>query len=225
MKIYFIRHGQPNYELDCLTELGHKQASAAAERLKDCKIERIFASPNGRAFQTAEHTAKLLGLDIETCEFMREINGNLKTGDPDFKDGFIWDMTKKYPSFKGSESIPEWGWQMDPAFINTSLPQEHRTVVDGADGWLAELGYKREGDYYRVVGDGTDKTVAMFSHAGSSSVVIAHILGIPFLRFAAHFEVHLASVSCVEFSDNSGELICPQLTLFNDSRHTEGINA
>ena len=187
------------------------------------KIERIFASPNGRALETAQHTAELFGLDIETCEFMREINGDLNVGDPDFNDKFIWNITKKYPSFKGSESIPEWGWQETPAFVNSGLPEEHRVVVDGADGWLEELGYKREGDYYRVVGNDTDKTVAMFSHAGSSSVVIAHILGIPFLRFGAHFDVHLASVSCVEFSNCTGELICPQLTLFNDSRHIEEI--
>ena len=35
MKIYFVRHGDPNYRHDCLTELGHKQAQAAAKRLKE----------------------------------------------------------------------------------------------------------------------------------------------------------------------------------------------
>lgn len=30
MKIYFVRHGEPNYQMNCLTELGHKQAAAAA---------------------------------------------------------------------------------------------------------------------------------------------------------------------------------------------------
>jgi len=36
MRIIFVRHGHPNYEKDCLTELGHRQAEAAAQRLKDC---------------------------------------------------------------------------------------------------------------------------------------------------------------------------------------------
>ena len=35
MRIIFVRHGHPNYVNDCLTELGHKHAAAAAERLKD----------------------------------------------------------------------------------------------------------------------------------------------------------------------------------------------
>ena len=32
---------------------------------------------------------------------------------------------------------------------------------------LTELGYGREGEYYRVTGEDTDKVVAMFSHVGS----------------------------------------------------------
>ena len=34
MKIVFVRHGHPNYHEDCLTELGHLQAEAAARRLE-----------------------------------------------------------------------------------------------------------------------------------------------------------------------------------------------
>ena len=49
MKIYFVRHGHPDYKTDSLTELGKKQAQAAAERLKNCNIERVFASSKGRA--------------------------------------------------------------------------------------------------------------------------------------------------------------------------------
>ena len=44
MKIYFIRHGHPDYKNDCLTELGHRQAAAAAEKLKDSGIGQIFSS-------------------------------------------------------------------------------------------------------------------------------------------------------------------------------------
>ena len=73
MKIYFIRHGHPDYKLDCLTELGHKQAEIAAENLRDSGIEVIYSSSCGRAVETAEHTAKLLGLSVETFDFMREL--------------------------------------------------------------------------------------------------------------------------------------------------------
>ena len=38
MKIFFVRHGHPDYKNDCLTELGRKHAQAAAERLKNSGI-------------------------------------------------------------------------------------------------------------------------------------------------------------------------------------------
>ncbi len=43
MKILFIRHGHPNYEKNCLTELGHLHAAAVAQRLKNEEVEEIYA--------------------------------------------------------------------------------------------------------------------------------------------------------------------------------------
>ena len=71
MRIYFVRHGEPNYEKDCLTETGKKQAMAVANCLKDLGIEKVFSSTNDRALETASYTAKLLGLDVVPCDFMR----------------------------------------------------------------------------------------------------------------------------------------------------------
>ena len=73
MKIFFVRHGPPNYTTDSLTELGHRQAAAAAQRLKYCGIGEIYSLSKGRAVQTAEYTASLLGLTVIQRDFMREI--------------------------------------------------------------------------------------------------------------------------------------------------------
>lgn len=65
MKIYFVRHGQTNYNLKhlCnqkptkkvyLTELGKKQAQEVGEKLKSMKIDLIFVSELWRTQQTAE---------------------------------------------------------------------------------------------------------------------------------------------------------------------------
>ena len=35
MRIIFVRHGHPNYEKDCLTDLGVLHAKAVAQRLKN----------------------------------------------------------------------------------------------------------------------------------------------------------------------------------------------
>ena len=63
MRIIFVRHGEPDYQRDCLTETGREQAAAAAERLAGEGIVEIYASPCGLARQTAdrseEHTSEL----------------------------------------------------------------------------------------------------------------------------------------------------------------------
>lgn len=65
MRVYFMRHGQTNYNLlhlcnddpqtdVFLTSAGESQAAAAAERLRDTGIERIIVSELPRTRQTAE---------------------------------------------------------------------------------------------------------------------------------------------------------------------------
>ena len=41
MRILIIRHGDPDYTNDTLTEKGHKEASLLAEKLKHEKIDYI----------------------------------------------------------------------------------------------------------------------------------------------------------------------------------------
>ncbi len=65
MRIIFVRHGEPDYALDCLTPAGRAQAEAAAERLRGEGISAVYASPMGRAAETAACTARLLGLPVQ----------------------------------------------------------------------------------------------------------------------------------------------------------------
>lgn len=74
MRILFIRHGEPDYEKDDLTETGLRQAELVAQRLKDEGIEEIWSSTQGRALNTAKFTADLLGLPVKTADFIREIS-------------------------------------------------------------------------------------------------------------------------------------------------------
>ena len=80
--LYFIRHGQSEGNLKDLflgftdldlTELGHKQASLAASFFQDVPVDKIYSSDLKRAYHTALHTARAKGLDVHTCQGMREI--------------------------------------------------------------------------------------------------------------------------------------------------------
>lgn len=48
-----------------LTELGHRQVSAAVPYLSDRRIERILTSPYTRALQTAHIVAEAIGVEVQ----------------------------------------------------------------------------------------------------------------------------------------------------------------
>ncbi len=73
MLLYIIRHGEPDYTTDTLTERRILQAEAVGKRIADSKIDMIFSSPMGRARQTAEPACRNLGLDCNIEEWTHEI--------------------------------------------------------------------------------------------------------------------------------------------------------
>ena len=82
MLLYIIRHGDPNYENDCLTPKGVLQAEAVGKRIAASGIDRIFTSPMGRAKQTAEPACRLLGLNYTVEDWAHEIEDERMTIDP-----------------------------------------------------------------------------------------------------------------------------------------------
>ncbi|HET6152386.1 MAG TPA: histidine phosphatase family protein [Marmoricola sp.] len=87
MRLLLLRHGQTHGNtsgaLDTalpgleLTDLGQRQAEAAARALAEEPIERIFISPTLRTQQTAAPLAAALGIEPEVRDGLREI----KAGD------------------------------------------------------------------------------------------------------------------------------------------------
>lgn len=217
MRIIFVRHGHPDYVNDCLTPLGHKQAEQAALRLKDEGIEQIFSSPMGRAHETAMYTAKLLSKDIETVDFMREIKWGSSDGKDVYKDGHPWD-TSLYAISQGFSLMDE-SWTKNEPFCNNTVFDEVERVASQSDQWLETLGYRREGTNYRVIGDNTNKTIALFSHGGSSSALFSHLLNLPFFYLCRAICPDFTAITVLCLSDEKGTLTAPTIELANDSRH------
>lgn len=219
VKIYFVRHGHPDYKNDCLTELGQRQAHATANRLKDSKIERVFASTQGRAVQTAEYTANLLGLDVIPCDFIREIGWYSIDGKQIYANGQPWLVADSFVA--EGKSVADKNWMLSERFSNSVVVKSVKTVSNGLDVLLENLGYKREGEYYRVMENDIYKTVAIFSHAGSSTAAISHMLNIPFPQFCEILDVECTSITIIELSGENGSLVSPKIRLLNDTKHIE----
>ena len=74
MRILFIRHGDPDYANDTLTEKGHREAALLAERAESLNMGECFVSPLGRARHTADYCLKKTGKDArETVSAQYEL--------------------------------------------------------------------------------------------------------------------------------------------------------
>ena len=220
MRIYFVRHGHPDYTKDCLTELGHLQAEAAAQRLKDIRFDRICSSTRNRAYETALHIAKPHGLEVTQWDFMREIGWGSIDEEPIFEKGHPWHTACDMVSRGLNIHSPTWA-QEEP-FCHNKVVGYVEAVQQNLDEWLAGFGYIREGLYYRVQ-NGSDETIAMVSHAGSSSAALARLFNMQFPAMCASMSPNFTGITVVDLTGKPGSLIAPSLGLFNDARHIEGI--
>ena len=214
MRILFVRHGEPDYARDCLTEEGARQAAAAAERLAGEGICRIYASPCGRARETAAYTARRLGLPVEVLPFMREISW----GGPGLPaDGHPWTLgdwlvDREDFDFRAHD------WRRHPYFAENEALRYCGEIEAAFDGLLAGWGYLRRGGRY-LCRDGGGATFAVFSHGGSGAIVLAHLLGLPFPYVASVMPYDFTSIIALKFPARPGETVHPRLELFNDCRH------
>lgn len=223
MKIVFVRHGHPNYKDDCLTELGHKHAEAAADRLSGEKIDAFYSSTCGRAVETAEHIAARFGAEVEQLEFMREIAWRPVDSEETIPhDGHPWFLANDLAA-KG-ESLMDPNWKEKYPFCRSKLLPSIDRVESGFDNWLEQFGYVREGEFYRVK-SGDDRTVLLASHGGSSTVVLGHLLNLPLPLLFKTVCPNFTAITVVEFDGEEGELVSPTLELVNDARHIEGLTA
>jgi len=177
MRILLIRHGDPNYEKDCLTPDGKEEAMLLAERLKKEQIDYAYVSPLGRAAETAGYTLRAKDMEGETLPWLQEFRTESFTAPHEtLKRDHCWDW------------LPQ-DWTTEPMFFDSKLWREQENMVrcevgkkydwvcDGFDALLARHGYEREGNLYRVTHSNHD-TIALFCHLGLSCVLLSHLWGV-----------------------------------------------
>ncbi len=223
MRIVFVRHGEPDYEHDCLTDLGHKQAECAALRLREEGIETIFSSPMGRAQQTAAAASRVLGLPVLTLPGMEEITWGSMTDAPLFDNGHPWGMANEL--VRRGENLNNPDWKNHPFYATNKARGEVDKVALVTDEWLAGLGYVRKGLYYENVRpDDRQFTVALFSHGGSSTAVLSHILNIPFPCLCGLLHLPFTGITILRFDRSPHTTAMPCLELAGDGRHLSSLS-
>ena len=142
MRLILIRHGDPDYSIDSLTDQGKKEAAALVPRLLKEDVKAFYLSPLGRAQATASYTLKAFeeaghltlteklfpgrrpvmestsGIPVRTCEWLREFMPPFDINDSDT-------LLKMYPDTRKDEngrfhSRHTWdampsGWRNNPS--------------------------------------------------------------------------------------------------------------
>ncbi len=173
MKILIIRHGDPNYEQDSLTEKGFREAELLAKRLSKLHIDDFYCSPLGRAQRTSEPTLAAMGKEAKTLYWLREFDGKIVSPFTGRKRG-SWDLPPSlWCQDMKNYDIDEW---VDSEIMKKSNAQEiFDETVKGVDELLLRYGLRREGMAY--IGS-EDKTIALFCHFCQGITVLAYLLGI-----------------------------------------------
>ena len=70
MRIIIVRHGEPDYVHDSLTEKGFREAQLLAKRLAPLDVKAYYCSPLGRAKDTAAPTLKAANRQAETLDWL-----------------------------------------------------------------------------------------------------------------------------------------------------------
>ena len=177
MRILIIRHGDPDYEHDTLTEKGHREAKLLAEKLAKEKIDYFYSSPLGRAKDTCMYVAKAHGRENEVVikDWLQEFGCPITLPSGRFR--YIpWDMLPT-EWIDNPKMYDYKDWYKQDFYEKGGMEAAYKKVTNGLDALIAEHGYTREGEMYKTE-CGHTKTIALFCHFGLEMVLLSRLCNI-----------------------------------------------
>ncbi len=174
MKLLIVRHGDPDYALDSLTNVGFEEARLLAARISRLNVAAFYCSPLGRARDTAAPTLAAMGREAEILPWLREFAPHVDRPDGCGNVAWDWlpqDWTQRDYFFDAEH------WMDAPEFQAAGVPAEYRWVTESLDALLARHGYRREGRLYRAERPNRDILV-FFCHFGLECVLLSRLLNI-----------------------------------------------
>ena len=218
MLLYIIRHGDPDYKIDSLTERGKLQAEAVGKRMYDVGIDRIFSSPMGRAKETADPACRLLKLEKNIEPWAHEVGDERMTPFPDGKPKSVTFVQNTYYRENGNIDLP-----YDRSFECQGINQSKMDVAvkyieEHGNEFLERLGYKEENGIYRIIKPNEEK-VALFCHSVFARAWLSVLLHIPFHIMWASFKLTHTGVTVLEFKNNENGVTAPTCLCYSDVSH------
>ncbi len=218
MLLYIIRHGDPIYVTDSLTERGKLQAEAVGKRLAASGIDRIFSSPMGRARETAAPLCRILGKEYTVEEWTHEIEDERLTPFPDGKLKSISLVQNTYYRENGGIDLDYARAYECVGIRDSGMKAKVKEIEDNGNAFLEKLGYKKESDNYRILRENNER-IALFCHTAFARAWISTLLHIPLHIMWSSFEYTHTGVTVIEFANNANGITAPKCLIYSDISH------
>ena len=177
MKLVIVRHGEPDYSIDSLTEKGWREAELLKKRMEKLDDPFFYCSPLGRAKDTAKPTLAALGKEAEIFDWLREFDGYVidpATG----KQRCSWDIK---PALWADREVyyDRFTWTETEYMQSGNVSERYARVCAGIDALLKKHGYThKENKNLYYTEHGNHDTVVLFCHFGVECVILSHLLGV-----------------------------------------------
>ena len=213
MRLILIRHGDPDYTIDGLTEKGEREVALLAKRAKGWEVDDVYTSPLGRAKATAAPCLAAWHKEATVLDWLQEFFF------PDADEhGWLpipWDF---YPAdWTGDdENFCEDKWLNLPHLAPAG--PRYRMTCAALDDFLKGYGYEREGRMYSVR-EHSEKTVVCFCHFGISMILLSHLLNISAETLLHGFFLPPTSVTILNTEERRGDEAYFRVERFGDCAH------
>ena len=218
MLLYIVRHGDPDYENDTLTERGRMQARAVAKRLFDSKIDTVYSSPMGRARETAAPLCELLGTDCKIEDWCYEIAKAVKTPFPDGKLKSITSLQKTYYRENGNMDLPYERAFECQGISQSGMKAEMPRIEKEGYAFLERLGYRYENGVFKILRP-NDERVALFGHATFSRAWFSVLFHFPLHLMWASTDMTHTGVTVLHFKNYENGFTVPICLCYSDMSH------
>lgn len=219
MRLLIVRHADPDYANNTITEKGHEEARALANRMVGVGLTRVYSSPLGRAQHTAAYTVEATGLEPVTLPWTAELAVD-HIVDLDGSRTAAWNVAGEVVRGQGRQTSVA-NWDELPELAGYPYQERQEQLAQASDAFLSDLGYHRRDGVYEVSRDSRDSTeaVAVFCHAGFGISWLAHLLQLPLSLAWCGFFLAPTSVTTILMEVRSSALAVPRALAIGDTSH------
>ncbi len=217
MEIVFIRHGDPNYELDVLTEKGILEAKALIPRVEKINADYYYVSPLGRARQTAQIAMERIDKEAEVKDWLKEF------------PAVVEHICEPNPGPQCWDWMPS-DWAKDPSFYDIDHFYDHpvmkkghvkeiyEDVLNHFDALLKKHGYAKNGKTFDVL-KGNHDTLCFFCHFGIECVLLSYLINVSPMILWHGFVAAPSSVTIVNTEERQKGIASFRISHFGDTSH------